>query len=30
MQVVKTGDTLNIGKHTLTFVQMPWCIGPIQ
>ncbi len=28
MQVVKTGDTLNIGKHTLTFVQMPMVHWP--
>lgn len=28
MQIVKTGDTLNIGKHTLTFVQMPMVHWP--
>lgn len=28
IQTVKTGDTLNIGKHTLTFVQMPMVHWP--
>lgn len=28
IQVVKTGDTLNIGKHTLSFVQMPMVHWP--
>ena len=28
IHVVKTGDTLNIGKHTLTFVQMPMVHWP--
>ena len=28
VQAVKTGDTLNIGKHTLSFVQMPMVHWP--
>ena len=28
VQTVKTGDTLNIGKHTLSFVQMPMVHWP--
>lgn len=28
IRTVKTGDTLNIGKHTLTFVQMPMVHWP--
>ncbi|MBR1778626.1 MAG: FprA family A-type flavoprotein [Alphaproteobacteria bacterium] len=28
IQTVKTGDTLNIGKHTLSFVQMPMVHWP--
>ncbi|MBR1945778.1 MAG: FprA family A-type flavoprotein [Alphaproteobacteria bacterium] len=28
IQIVKTGDTLNIGKHTLSFVQMPMVHWP--
>ena len=26
--VVGEGDTLCLGKHTLTFVTAPWCTGP--